>query len=52
MAAGTQVLISPWVTDRHPEFWPDVRCYDPSRFLGQHDRPRFAYVPFGGGACA
>jgi cytochrome P450 len=46
---GTPVLVSPWVTHRHPGFWPDPERFDPERFLGEHDRPRYAYFPFGGG---
>jgi len=47
--AGTRVMLSSWVTHRHPDFWPDPDRFDPSRFTGQHDRPRYAYFPFGGG---
>jgi cytochrome P450 len=43
------VLVSPWTTHRHPEFWPYAEQFDPTRFLGEHDRPRYAYFPFGGG---
>jgi cytochrome P450 len=48
---GTPVLVSPWVTHRHPDFWPDPERFDPGRFLGERDRdrPRYAYFPFGGG---
>ncbi|AIA05970.1 MULTISPECIES: cytochrome P450 [Streptomyces] len=47
---GTSVFLVPWVTHRHPEFWPDPERFDPDRFVGkQADRPRYAYFPFGGG---
>jgi cytochrome P450 len=46
---GTHVFVSPWVTHRHPEFWPDPERFDPHRFIGDQDRPRYAYFPFGGG---
>jgi cytochrome P450 len=46
---GTHVFVSPWVTHRHPEFWPDPERFDPHRFIGDHGRPRYAYFPFGGG---
>ena len=49
--AGAIVLTSPYVTHRHPEFWPDPTRFDPDRFDPAHadDRPAFAYFPFGGG---
>ncbi|NJC68423.1 cytochrome P450 [Planosporangium thailandense] len=49
--AGSPVLVSPWVTHRRPDFWPDPERFDPDRFLGERDRqrPRYTYFPFGGG---
>jgi len=49
--ANSLVLISPYVVHRHPDFWPEPEQFDPDRFLsGASDgRPRFAYIPFGGG---
>lgn len=47
--ADTNVLVSPWVTHRHPMFWERPAEYDPTRFIGAKDRPRYAYLPFGGG---
>ncbi|HEX2070495.1 MAG TPA: cytochrome P450 [Thermoleophilaceae bacterium] len=49
ISAGTNVLLSPWVTHRHPEFWDDPERFDPHRFTRPHDRPPYAYFPFGGG---
>lgn len=46
---GTLVVVSPWVTHRHPAYWPDPDRFDPYRFVGEHGRPRYAYFPFGGG---
>lgn len=46
---GTPVIVSPWVTHRHPAHWPDPERYDPARFASEQDRPRYAYFPFGGG---
>jgi cytochrome P450 len=43
------VLVSSWVTHRHPSFWPDAERFEPARFVGEHGRPRYAYFPFGGG---
>ncbi len=49
--AGAIVLTSPYVTHRHPDFWPDPTQFDPGRFdpANADDRPAFAYFPFGGG---
>lgn len=48
--SGTTVLISPWVSHRNPKFWKAPEAFDPDRFLpGAPERPRFAYLPFGGG---
>lgn len=44
-------VISPYMTHRHPDFWPDPERFDPERFTPGWDagKPRFAYFPFGGG---
>jgi cytochrome P450 len=49
--AGAVVTISPYVTHRNPRFWPDPERFEPERFLPERTvaRPRFAYLPFGGG---
>jgi cytochrome P450 len=49
--AGAIVNLSPWVTHRHPAFWPDPDRFDPERFRPgvERTRPRFAYFPFSGG---
>jgi cytochrome P450 len=51
IAADTGVLVSPWLTHRHPEFWDEPERFDPERFLSERTaaRPRYAYFPFGGG---
>lgn len=48
---GDIVILVPWVTHRHPDFWPDPERFDPARFLpaNRADAPRWAYFPFGGG---
>jgi cytochrome P450 len=49
--AGAIVNLSPWVTHRHPAFWPEPDRFDPERFRPgvERNRPRFAYFPFSGG---
>jgi len=49
--AGTLVFVSIWSTHRDPAVWPNPAGYDPRRWLGEEPRrrPRFAYLPFGGG---
>jgi cytochrome P450 len=49
--AGSIVLLSPFVTHRHPGFWAEPDRFDPERFTPERSasRPHFAYFPFGGG---
>lgn len=48
--AGADVLISPYLLHRHPEFWPDPETFDPERFAGgARSRNRYSYIPFGAG---
>ncbi len=49
--AGQKIILSPYVTHRREELWPNPKGFDPDRFTpGNGDgRPRFAYFPFGGG---
>jgi len=50
IAAGTAVLIAPWVLHRHRRLWPEPDRFDPSRFMPDAPLPpRFAYLPFGAG---
>ena len=48
---GTLVGIAPFGLHRDPQYWPRPDRFDPNRFRAERDseRPRFAYVPFGGG---
>ncbi len=45
------VLMSQYVTHRHPDFWPDPERFDPERFTPERvaTQHRFAYFPFGAG---
>jgi cytochrome P450 len=49
--AGSTILLSPYLTHRHPGFWDNPEAFDPERFLPERvkNRPRLAYFPFGGG---
>ena len=49
--AGTQVGVSPMMTHRMAEHWPDPERFDPTRFTPENSRGRhkYAWVPFGGG---
>jgi cytochrome P450 len=49
VAAGDTVGISAYLIHRHTEFWPNPEGFDPRRFLSAGDRPRYAFIPFGGG---
>ena len=50
--AGAEILLSPYITHRHPDFWDEPQSFKPERFSPEKSagRPRFAYFPFGGGA--
>ena len=45
------LIISPWVIQRHPDFWSRPEEFDPTRFLPENAVrvPRGAYLPFGTG---
>jgi cytochrome P450 len=45
------VLIPVHVVHHDERWWPDPEVFDPARFLGDaaKERPRSAYLPFGGG---
>ncbi|HEX2094505.1 MAG TPA: cytochrome P450 [Longimicrobiaceae bacterium] len=48
---GSIVLMSPWVIQRDPRWWPDPLRFDPGRWTPEREEelPRFTYFPFGGG---
>jgi cytochrome P450 len=50
--ANALVLMSPYLLQRDPRFYPDPLRFDPQRFTPEAKaaRPKFAYFPFGGGA--
>jgi cytochrome P450 len=49
--AGSMVLLSAFVTHRHPEFWPNPEGFDPDRWADgkADDRHRFSWWPFSAG---
>ena len=47
-AAGAQLLISPWVLHRSPDYWENPDTFRPERFLDPAvEHP--AFIPFGDG---
>jgi len=48
---GSIVGICPYVLHRHPRYWDKPEVFDPDRFRPERagSRPRYAYLPFGGG---
>ncbi|WP_239308593.1 cytochrome P450 [Frankia sp. Cj3] len=49
--AGSDLLVVPWVTHRHPLFWDRPERFEPERFTPEREkaRHRYAWFPFGGG---
>jgi cytochrome P450 len=45
------VIISPYLTQHRPDYFPDPETFNPERFAPGYEKslPRFAYFPFGGG---
>lgn len=51
MPAGAHIVISPYALHRRPDYWPEPEAFHPARFApgAEQSRPRYAYLPFGGG---
>jgi cytochrome P450 len=49
---GSVVLMSQYIMQRDPRFFPEPDRFDPERWTpeAQVERPKFSYFPFGGGA--
>jgi cytochrome P450 len=49
--AGSMILISPYVIHHDPRYWDNPEGFAPEHFAQDRrsERPRFAYLPFGGG---
>lgn len=50
--AGSDIILSPYITHRHSDFWEEPERFNPERFSSKENftRTRFSYFPFGGGA--
>lgn len=50
--AGVELLLSPYLVHRHPDFWPEPERFDPDRNEPRAvgGGPLFARIPFGAGA--
>lgn len=48
---GSLVFINLWVTHRDPRWFPAPLAFDPGRFTAEASltRPKYAFLPFGGG---
>jgi len=51
VAKNSTIMLSPYITHRHPVFWDKPEIFEPMRFAGGRSdtRHRFAYLPFSGG---
>lgn len=51
VAAGTRVMVSPYYTHRHPQFWENPEAFDPDRWTREREAARHdhAYHPFAAG---
>ena len=49
--AGSNIVLCPYVTHRHPDFYPNPEGFDPDRFTPEFVKNlhRMAYFPFSGG---
>lgn len=51
VAAGSEILIFPYITHRHPRWWCEPERFLPERFAAENSRGRVrgTYLPFGAG---
>ncbi|XP_042956313.1 cytochrome P450 71D10-like [Carya illinoinensis] len=50
--SNTKIIINAWAIGRNPDYWIDVDCFRPERFLGSSVDFRganFEFIPFGSG---
>lgn len=48
---GARMIVMPYLTHRHPDFWPDPLRFDPDRWTPEQEESRhpYAYHPFAAG---
>ncbi|RME84184.1 MAG: cytochrome P450 [Caldilineae bacterium] len=48
---GSMVIVTPYITHRHPDFWHNPEAFEPERFSPERSqgRHRYSYFPFGAG---
>jgi cytochrome P450 len=51
IAPGSIVVVAPWLLHHDERWWPEPLTFRPERWVGdeQERRPRYAFLPFGGG---
>ena len=51
IAPGSIVVIAPWLLHHDERWWPEPLTFRPERWMGEEPelRPRYAFLPFGGG---
>jgi len=47
---GARVLYSIYLTQRHPQYWPDPNAFNPERFARGIKHEPYTFLAFGGGA--
>ena len=47
LPAGSLVIMSPWIVQRHESVWSEPERFDPQRFVGVDARGQAGYLPFG-----
>jgi cytochrome P450 len=49
--ANSMIIVSPYATQHHPDYWPDPERFDPERFTPERSagRSHYAYFPFSSG---
>jgi cytochrome P450 len=47
--AKSILMMSPWVVHRDARWFPEPEQFKPERWIEPEERPKFSYIPFGGG---